>query len=301
MIKTIKGIIEQAKSVEKQTLAVAAAEDKDVLGAVTESVEMGIVEAILVGDKKQIEKIATSEGYNLEKLEVIDEPNKVQAARKAVELVSSQKADLVMKGLLGTADILRAVLDKEIGLRTGKILSHVAALEVSGFEKLFLLTDGAMNIAPDLKQKMQITQNAVEVAKALGIEKPKVAPLAAVEVVNPDMQPCLDAAALSQMAQRGQIKDATVDGPLALDNAVSAEAAKHKGIDSPVAGNADILLVPNIDAGNVLYKSMVYFARAETAGVIAGAKAPVVLTSRADTHQAKLNAIALGVLVAANR
>ncbi|WP_353892354.1 phosphate butyryltransferase [Proteinivorax hydrogeniformans] len=301
MIKTIKGIIEEAKNVKKQTLAVAAAEDKEVLGAVTESVELGIVEAILVGDKAAIEQIATAQGYNLDKVEIIDEKNKVSAARKAVELVSSKKADLVMKGLLGTADILRAVLDKEIGLRTGKVLSHVAALEVNGYDRLFLLTDGAMNIAPDLKQKMQITQNAVEVAKALGIEVPKVAPLAAVEVVNPDMQPCLDAAALSQMAQRGQIKDAIVDGPLALDNAVSAEAAAHKGIESEVAGNADILLVPNIDAGNVLYKSMVYFAKAETAGVIAGAKAPVVLTSRADTHQAKLNAIALGVLVAANR
>ena len=301
LITTIQGIIEKAKEVTKQTLVVAAAEDNEVLAAVSEAVKLDIVDVILVGDEAQINKIATSEGYDISKCKIVNEPNKIMAARKSVEMVSKGEADLVMKGLLGTADILRAVLDKEIGLRTGRVLSHVAVLEIEGYDRLFMLTDGAMNIAPDLSQKAQIVQNAVTVAKALGIEKAKVAPLAAVELVNPDMQPTLDAANLSQMAARGQIKDCIIDGPLALDNAVSLEAAEHKGIKSPVAGKADILMVPNIEAGNVLYKSIVYFAKAKTAGIISGAKAPVVLTSRSDTHEAKLYSIALGVLVAANK
>lgn len=297
----MQGIIDQAKNVTKQTLVVAAAEDSEVLGAVSEAVKLGIVDAILVGDEKKISDIANSEGYDITGCKVVNEPNKITAARKSVEMVSKGEANLVMKGLLGTADILRAVLDKEIGLRTGRVLSHVAVLEIPSYDRLFLLTDGAMNIAPDLSQKAQIIQNAVNVAHSIGIEIPKVAPLAAVELVNPDMQPTLDAANLSKMADRGQIKGCIIDGPLALDNAVSLEAAEHKGIVSPVAGSADILMVPNIEAGNVLYKSIVYFAKAQTAGIIAGAKAPVVLTSRSDTHEAKLNSIALGVLVAANR
>lgn len=301
MLTTIQGIIDKAKQVPKQTLVVAAAEDNEVLAAVSESVKLGIVDAVLVGDEEQINSIAKGNAYDISGCKVINETNKIKAARKSVEMVSKGEADLVMKGLLGTADILRAVLDKEIGLRTGKVLSHVAVLEVPGFERLFLLTDGAMNIAPDLSQKAQIVQNAVTVAKAIGNNMPKVVPLAAVELVNPDMQPTLDAANLSKMADRGQIKDCIIDGPLALDNAISLEAAEHKGITSPVAGKADILLVPNIEAGNVLYKSMVYFARGKTAGIIAGAKAPVVLTSRSDSHEAKLYSIALGVLVAANK
>lgn len=301
LITTIQGIIDKAKEVSKQTLVVAAAEDNEVLAAVSEAVKLGIVDAILVGDQGQINEIASSQGYDISKCKIVNEPNKIGAARKSVEMVSKGEANLVMKGLLGTADILRAVLDKEIGLRTGRVLSHVAVLEIEGYDRLFMLTDGAMNIAPDLSQKAQIVQNAVTVAKALGIAQAKVAPLAAVELVNPDMQPTLDAASLSQMAARGQIKDCIIDGPLALDNAVSLEAAEHKGIKSPVAGKADILMVPNIEAGNVLYKSIVYFAKAKTAGIISGAKAPVVLTSRADTHEAKLYSIALGVLVAANK
>lgn len=301
MLTTIQEIIEKAKQVPKQTLVVAAAEDNEVLAAVVDSVKLGIVDAILVGDEELIRSIASTNNYDISQCKLINESNKIIAARRSVEMVSKGEANLVMKGSLGTADILRAVLDKEIGLRTGKVLSHVAVLEVQGFDRLFLLTDGAMNIAPDLSQKAQIVQNAVTVAKALGNKMPKVVPLASVELVNSDMQATLDAANLSKMADRGQIKDCIIDGPLALDNAISLEAAEHKGITSPVAGKADILLVPSIDAGNVLYKSMVYFAKAKTAGVIAGAKAPVVLTSRSDTHEAKLNSIALGVLVAANK
>lgn len=205
-----------------------------------------------------------------------------------------------MKGKVGTADILRAVLDKEKGLRTGRLLSHVTAFEIQGWGRLLFMTDGAMNIAPDLGQKAQIAQNAVDVLRGLGFARPKVAALAAVELVNPDMPAALEGALLAKMADRGQIKDCIVDGPLALDNAISLHSAQVKGIDSPVAGQADILLVPDIEAGNVLYKAIVYFGKeARVSGVIAGAKAPVVLTSRSDSHQAKLDSIALSAVYAA--
>lgn len=200
-----------------------------------------------------------------------------------------------MKGNVPTATILKEVLNKEYGLRTGSVLSHVAAFEVPDYDQLIFVTDAAMNVAPDLNQKVQIVQNSVQVARALGIEMPKVAPLAAVEVVNPTMQATVDAALLTQMNNRGQIKDCIVDGPLALDNAVSALAAEHKGIKSEVAGQADILFVPTIEVGNVLYKSLIYFAKAKVGAIIAGAKAPIVLTSRADSAESKLYSLALAV------
>ena len=202
-----------------------------------------------------------------------------------------------MKGLINTADLLRAVLDKEVGLRTGRVLSHAAIYELPGFDRLITVTDGGMNIAPDLKQKADIIQNAVAVSKVLGISPAKVAVLAAVEVVNPDMPVTLEAAALAKMAERGQIKGAIVDGPLALDNAVEPEAAKHKGIQSAVAGQADILLVPNIEAGNILGKALVYMGPGKIAGLILGAAKPVIVTSRADSHEAKIISIALGALL----
>jgi phosphate butyryltransferase len=202
-----------------------------------------------------------------------------------------------MKGLIPTADLLRAVLDKEFGLRTGRVLSHAATFEISGFERLLTVTDGGMNLAPALAQKADIIQNSVALVNALGISPVKVAALAAVEVVNPDMPATLDAAMLAKMAERGQIKGAIVDGHLALDNAISAEAAAHKGIKSPVAGNVDVLLVPDINAGNVLGKSLIYFAKAKMAGLILGAARPVVVTSRADTHEGKVLSIALGALL----
>ncbi|MPM49891.1 Phosphate acetyltransferase [bioreactor metagenome] len=195
--------------------------------------------------------------------------------------------------------MLRAVLNKEVGLRAGKnILSHVAVAEIPGFDRLIIITDAAMNVAPDLSQKVQIVQNAVSVAHAIGLECPKVACLAAVEVVNSDMPACVDAAALSKMAERGQLKGCIIDGPLALDNAVSVEAAEHKGVKSPVAGRADILMVPELVSGNVLYKSITYFAKGNLTGIIVGAKAPVIVTSRADSAEAKLYSIALAVMAA---
>lgn len=298
MITSFEELIQKAVDKESQRVAVAVAEDAEVLAAVKDAKALGIADFTLVGDKKKIVNISEEVGLDLGGIEVVDAANPVEACRTAVQLVSSGQAQLVMKGLVGTAVILRAVLDKEIGLRTGNLLSHVAILEAVGYDRLILMTDGGMNIAPDLQQKAQIVQNAVEVACSLGFENPKVAPLAALELVNPDMPATVDAALLAKMAERGQIKNCIIDGPLALDNAISKEAAKHKGIVSAVAGEADILLVPYIEVGNVLYKSMVYFAGAQAAGVIAGARAPIVLTSRADSHQTKVNSIAAAVLMA---
>ncbi len=301
MYGSMQAIVDAAKSLpNRQRLVVAAAQDPDVLEAVRDAVDWGIVSAILVGDKEKIAATAAEVGLSLEKCTVIPEADPIAAAHKAVAMVAQGQGDMVMKGRIGTADILRAVLDKEQGLRTGRLLSHVTVFDVQGVGRLLFMTDAAMNIAPDLGQKAQIVQNAVDVVRALGVERPKVAALAAVELVNPDMPAAVEAALLAKMADRGQIKGAIVDGPLALDNAISLHSAQVKGIHSPVAGNADILMVPDIEAGNVLYKSVAYFGReARIAGVIAGAKAPVVLTSRADSHEAKLDSIAFSAVYAA--
>jgi phosphate butyryltransferase len=298
MIKNFEELIEIARHQPKMTLSVAAAQDDEVLIAIDAARKLGIVEAILVGDKIKIEDIASKVGIDISKYEIIDCKDLNEAARTAVSLVSKGRANFLMKGIIGTADILKAVLDKEIGLRGGGLLSHVMAYSLPTYHKMIFLTDGGMVTYPDLKQKVQLVNNAVKVVKALGIAPINVVPLCAVEVVNPDMQATLDAAALTKMSQRGQIKDCIIDGPLALDGAISKEAAKHKGINSPVAGEADILLVPNIESGNLLGKSMTYFANGKSAGIIMGAKCPIVLVSRADTHETKLNSIALGCLVA---
>lgn len=217
---------------------------------------------------------------------------------KAAELVRDKKADVLMKGMVDTGLIMRAVLDKENNLRKSPVISHVAVMQVPGFDRLFYVTDSAMNIAPTLEQKAAILKNAVEVAHALENEMPRAAVLCAVEKVNPKMPCTLDAKELARQNKQGDIPGCLVDGPLALDNAVSIEAAKHKGVDSPVAGRADILLVPDIEAGNMLNKAMEYFAGADKAGVMMGAKVPIILTSRAASPQSKLYSIALGVLIA---
>lgn len=298
MIKTFDEIVKYARESGPKTIAVAVAQDEEVLNAVKDAKDLGLADAILVGDKEEIVKAAESCGIDVGTFEIIDEKDKTEACKKAVSLISEGKADIVMKGLVDTSIILKAVLAEEAGLRTGNILSHVAVFEVKDYDRLFIVTDAAMNIAPDLQQKKQIIENAVKVAHAMGNENPKVAVLAAVEKVNPKMQATLDAEALVEMNKKGEIKGCMVGGPFALDNAVSVEAAKHKGIDHPVAGHADILMVPQIEAGNMLYKSMVFFAKAQNAGIVVGAKVPIVLTSRADSHIAKLNSIALGVLLA---
>ncbi len=299
MITSLETLRKTGSDGKRSLLAVAVAQDAEVLLAVDGAYKLGIAGAILVGAAEEIRAIAEKLSIDLSKYTIIDEADKVEACRKAVKLVRDGQADVVMKGLVDTSIILKAVLDKEIGLRESPVLSHVAVFEVPGYDRLFYLTDAAMNIAPDLETKKHILRNAVKVAHALGNENPVACALCAVEKVNPKMQATLDAAALVEANRAGEIDGCTVIGPLALDNAISPEAAKHKGITDPNAGKADILLVPAIEVGNVFYKSMVFMAKAKNAGVIVGAKAPVVLTSRADSDETKLSSIALALKIAA--
>lgn len=279
-----------------KTVALAAAADKGVIEAVHKAIRIQLASFILYGDKHELKQMLADEGL-IESpfLQIVDAQSEQEASRMAVKAVRNGEADVLMKGMVSTSVILKEVLNKEYGLRKGKILSHVAAFDIEGYERLIFVTDSGMNIEPDLTQKGEIVKNAVAIARSIGVELPKVVPLAAVEVVNPAMQATLDAAALTQMNKRGQISDCFIDGPLALDNAISEKAAEQKGIQSEVAGKADILLVPSIEVGNALYKSLVYFAHAKVGGVIAGAKAPIVLTSRADSSESKVYSIALAV------
>jgi len=293
MLKNLNVFIEIAKSKPKKTIAVAAAEDKPVLEAVSNASKEGICEAILVGHKDKIEEITNELNINLTKFKIIEEKDPKISSKIAVEQVRSGNAHILMKGLVGTADFLRAILDKENGLRSGKLLSHIGFFESPNYYKLIALTDVAQNIAPTLDEKIEILNNAIDMFHRLGISEPKVAVLAAVETVNPKMPATLDAALLTMMNKRKQIKGCIIDGPLAFDNAVSKDAAEHKGIVSEVAGDADLLFVPNIEVGNVLYKSFTYFGNATVAAIILGAKAPIVLTSRADSEKSKLMSIAL--------
>ncbi|MHC2994795.1 MAG: phosphate butyryltransferase [Candidatus Atribacteria bacterium] len=297
MLKTFKEVLEKAKEHGPKKMSVASAQAEDVLRAVEAARKEGLTESILVGDKKEIVQIAEKMGINLANYEIIDKPDKTETAKFAVELVRNKKASILMKGMMGTARILKAILDKDVGLRTNRMLSHAYVLEVKGYDRIITITDGAMNISPDLNQKAQIIQNAIYFCHSLGIEKPKVAVLAALELVNPDMPATIDAACLTKMSERGQIVGGIVDGPLAFDNAISKEAALHKGIESPVSGEVDILLAPDIEAANIFAKGLVYLAKAQPAGVLLGAKAPVVLVSRSDSAESKLYSIALGVLM----
>lgn len=299
MVRSFNEVLEKVKSSEIKKVAVAVAQDEPVLEAIKEAKAKGLAEAILVGDENEIKALAEKLGMDLSLYEVIHEANPSKAALKAVELVSTGKADMVMKGLVDTANFLRAVLNKEVGLRTGKLMSHVAVFEIPAFDRLIFMTDAAFNMYPDLKAKIDILNNAVKVAHAVGIDMPKVAPICAVEVVNPDMPATVDASILSKMSDRGQIKGCIVDGPLALDNALSEEAAAHKKITGPVAGKADIMLLPNIEAGNVMYKTLTYTTNSKNGGILVGTSAPVILTSRADSFETKVNSIALAALVAA--
>jgi len=297
MLKTFDEVLEKAKDYGPKKMAVASAGAKDVLKAVEAARKERLTDSILVGDKKEIIQIANEMGIDPANYEIIDKTDKTGATRCAVELVRNKKASILMKGMIGTARILKAILDKEIGLRTDRMLSHVYTLQIKGYNRLLTMTDGAMSISPDLKQKVQIIQNAIYYAHSMGIEKPKVAVVAALELVNPDMPATIDAACLAKMSERGQIVGGIVDGPLGFDNAISKEAAKHKGVESPVSGEVDIVLVPNIESGNIFAKGLVYLAKAVPAGLLLGAKAPVVLVSRSDSAQSKLYSIALGVLM----
>ena len=283
---------------QKRTVAVAAAHDAEVLIAASKAMELDLASFILVGDVPRIREIAKEHGLHLNDAELIDEKDITAACKTAVTLVSSGRAHIVMKGIVDTSIILKAVLDKEIGLREARVLSHVTIFDVKDFPRLLYVTDAAMNIAPDTETKKVILENAVKVAHALGNVDPIAAVVCAVENVNEKMPATLDAKALVEMHHNGEIKGCRVVGPLALDNAVSVAAAKHKGILDPLAGNADILLMPQIEAGNIVYKALTFLAGAKSAGFIVGAKAPVVVTSRADSDETKLYSIALAVLMA---
>jgi phosphate butyryltransferase len=298
MIKSFEAVKEKVLSgFEKRTIAVAAAEDEDVLEAVKMAKMIKLADSILVGDKEKIIQIAEKIQLDLTDIEVIHEKDPFQAARTAVSEVRKGHADMLMKGFLSTSTFLRAVLEKDNGLRNGNLLSYLGIFEVPHFPRLLILTDCGMNIAPGLAEKIKIIENALQVTRALDIEQANVAVIGAVETVSLDMPVTLEAAALAKMSDRDQFKGAVIDGPLALDNAVSEEAARHKGIKSPIAGKADILLLPNIETGNALYKALCYLAYAQNAGIVLGATVPIVVTSRADSAQSKLNSIAMGLLI----
>jgi phosphate butyryltransferase len=292
-IKSLNSFVDIAKSKVKKKLVVAAAEDEHVLGAVKDAVANDIIEPILVGNKSKIDAIATKIDFDISKFELIEESNPAKSAQIAVKYIVDGNAQILMKGLVGTADFLRAILQKDSGLRKGDLLSHIGFFEVPTYHKIIALTDAAQNIAPDFNEKIAILKNSLDMFTHLGYERPKVACLAAIEGVNPKMPSTMEAAALTQMNRRNQIKGCIIDGPLALDNAISKLSAEHKGIESEVAGDADLLFAPNIEVANVLYKSLTYFANATVAAIILGASVPVVLTSRSDSDKSKLMSIAL--------
>ena len=299
MIRSFKELIEKVQNGEPQTLSVAVAQDADVLLSVWNAYQNRIIQgAYLVGNEKEIREIAKEQGIDLSKFEIVNEEEKPEACATAIKLVREGKASLPMKGFVDTSVALKALLNKEYGLRTGNLICHVGLMEVAGFDRMFLLSDSAMTIAPTLEQKVDLIKACTQIAHAMGNDNPKVAVLCAVEKVNPKMPATLDAAELTRMNEEGEITGCMVKGPLAMDNAVSVEAARHKGIDHPVAGNADILITPDIEAGNILNKSMEYFAKCEKAGCIMGAAKPMVLTSRASSDTSKMNSIALAVLSA---
>ena len=299
MSKSFDEIISKVKECEMKTVAVSVAQDDAVLEAVREAKEKGIANAILVGDEAKIREIAASIDMDLTGYEIIDEPDMIAASLKAVKLAHDGKADMYMKGLIDSKNFLKSVLDKEVGLRTGGPLSHVAVFDVPGVEQLLFLTDVAFMTYPTLEDKVSIINNTVPVCNACGIDMPKVAPLAAVEVINPKMPVTLEAAELTKMNEEGKITGCIVDGPLSLDLAIDPNAAKHKGAtDRKIQGDADVLLFPDIHAGNLVYKVMVRVEGAKNGCILTGTKVPCILTSRSDTFETKVNSIALAAVVA---
>lgn len=294
MIHKLSELTEKAKSKPKRRIVVAAAEDEPVLKSLRTAMNEGIVTPILIGDKAKIEKIAQTIDFDLSDVQIVHNdkgPN--VSAQIAVSIVKKGEADILMKGFVSTGALLKAVLDKENGLRKGQILSHVAFFESPHYHKLLCVTDVAMNIDPDFDTKVHILNNAVEACHKIGITTPKVAVVAAVETVNPKMEATVHAAMMKTMNDRKQFTGCIVDGPLALDNAVNKEATLHKGIVSDVAGDCDVILVPNLEAGNMFYKALNFLGGATVAAVIMGATVPIVLTSRSDSDSSKMLSIAL--------
>ena len=297
MLRNFDELTKYAKEMQKVTVSVVKSDDMVVLKAVKKAYEELNIIPLLIGDKKIIEKYAKDIDFNLSQIQVINQADGNLASHIGVRLISEGKSDFLMKGLVGTGTLLKAFLQKDYGLRTEKRISHVALVDIKSLDRLVVLTDAAMNTYPNLQEKKAIIENAVEVLNALGVKKPKVAALAAIETVNEKMPPTVDAALLSKMAERGQIKNCEVDGPLAFDVAMSKEAAHHKGLESSVAGQADILLVPNIEAGNIVYKSLAIFSDTSAAMAVVGGKVPVLVTSRSDSYLVKFYSLALCKLI----
>lgn len=296
-MKTIAEMVDAARKSGRKRIAVAAAQDGSALEAAVDAWMNGLADPILIGDLAAIDAIAAELGLDLARFERIQAKGPEGAAAEAVRLVRTGDADVLMKGLVDTSILLKAAFNRDTGINAGLLASHVAAMEVASYHKLLFVTDAAINIAPDLGAKLAIIANAARAARALGLVLPKVALLAAVEKVNYEQMPCtVEAAVIAQMGRRGQLGGCVVDGPLALDNAVSAQSARIKNISSEVAGDADILVAPDIEAGNILYKCLVDMAGAKCAGIVMGAAAPIVLTSRADTGETKLASIAFAAL-----
>lgn len=301
MSKSFKDLLAQVAECPMKKVAVACAQDDAVLEAVKAAKERHIADAILVGDEAKIRTIAGVLKMNINEFEIINVVDPIEAARTAVKLVHDGKADMYMKGLIDTKSFLKSVLDKEVGLRTDKTLSHVCVFEIKGIDRLLFLSDVAFVPYPDLDTKAQIIENTVEIAHACGIECPKVAPLAAVEVVNPKMPCTVEADELTKMNEEGKITGCIVDGPLSLDLAIEPEAAYHKGTTNrKIVGDADVLLFPDIHAGNITYKALVHTAKCVNGNILTGTKAPVILTSRSDEFEVKVNSIALAAIVAEN-
>jgi len=294
-------LLDRCKGLEPIPTAVAHPCEETALAGAIEAGQRGLIRPILVGPVTRIRALAARHGIDLGTVELVDAPHSHAAAERAVELVRAGRAELLMKGSLHSDELLGAVLARETGLRTSRRLSHVFIMDIPTYHKVLMVTDGGINIAPGLEDKADICQNAIDLAIALGVERPKVAVLAAVETVTSKMPATVDAAALCKMAERGQITGGLIDGPLAFDNAISAEAARMKGIVSPVAGDPDILLAPDLEAGNMLAKQLSFLARADSAGLVLGARVPIILTSRADNVRSRIASCAIAMLVAHDR
>jgi phosphotransacetylase len=293
-----ESLLERCSRLDPVPTAVAHPCEATALAGAIEAAQKGLITPILVGPKGKIEAIAQASGIDLHGLEIVDAPHSQASASKAVDLIRAGKAELLMKGSLHTDELLGAVVARETGLRTARRISHVFVMDVPTYHKVLIVTDAAINIAPGLEEKADICQNAIDLAITLGLERPKVAILAAVETVTSKMPATIDAAALCKMAGRGQITGGILDGPLAFDNAISKHAAAIKGIRSAVAGDPDIVLVPDLEAGNMLAKQLTFLANADSAGLVLGARVPIILTSRADSVRSRIASCGVAVLAA---
>lgn len=294
-IRNFAQLLEAASARGPKRVAIVGGGQRQTLHAVRLARGMGLAHCILIDYPARLRAIAEEQGVSLDGMQIIAEGDMVEAAYRAVEMIHAEEADLVMNGRAQPVELMKAALDRERGLRIGKVITDVSVFEIPSFDRLILVSDVAIVVSPNLAQKVAIVQNAIDTAIELGVEQPKVAILAATELVNPEMPANMDAANLSKMAERGQIRGGIVDGPLAMDNAISLKAAEMKGITSQVAGQADILITPDVESGNILAKAISYFAKGHMAGVVVGAKCPIVMPSRSDPPQQKLMSLALGI------